>query len=203
MTISIKHDLPREEYFIDPVNSQDNERIVELKLAMDWYEKVFNAGRADNILEIGNVLGFYGFSDHECIDKFAALPDISPAGTVDNVDALEYDYTGRDVICVSTIEHMGMTDYDNPTPNEGQDAITALDKIHNEASTYFITFGAKYNTLLDEYVKNNLDRYDWHGWVRTGRDKFDYTAQDMAVWDKGVDDPFPFSNSIILLQKGQ
>ena len=52
-------------------------------------------------------------------------------------------------------------------------------------------------------MKNNLDRYDWHGWVRTGRDKFDYTAQDMAVWDKGVDDPFPFSNSIILLQKGQ
>ena len=101
MTISIKHDLPRDEYFIDPINSQDNERIVELKLAMDWYEKVFNAGRADNILEIGNVLGFYGFCEHECIDKFATIPDISPAGTVDNIDALEYDYTGRDVICVS------------------------------------------------------------------------------------------------------
>ena len=202
MTISIKHDLPREEYFIDPVNSQDNERIVELKLAMDWYEKVFNAGRADTILEIGNVLGFYGFSDHECIDKFAALPDISPAGTVDNVDALEYDYTGRDVICVSTIEHMGMNDYDNPTPNEGQDAITALDKIHNEASTYFITFGAKYNTLLDEYVKNNLDRYDS---CTVGLELVEISLTILLKTrsrNKGVDDPFPFSNSIILLQKG-
>ena len=201
--ITIQLDIPREQYFIDVCNSQDNERIVELALAQSWYKKLWDTGRADNIVEIGNVLGFYGICEHTCIDKFATIPDISPAGSVDNVDALEYSYKGKDVICVSTIEHIGLTDYDNPTPNEGQDAITALDKIHNEASTYFITFGAKYNHKLDEYVKANLDQYDWHGWARTGRDRFEYSAQDMAVWDKGPDDPYPFSNSIILLQKGK
>jgi len=200
MFMTVKYDLKPSEYFIDPVNSQDNERIVELKISMDYYEQLWGEGKKNSIVEIGNVLGFYGYCEHECIDKFASLPDISPAGEVKNIDALDFDFTNRDVISVSTIEHIGTTDYNNPTANEGEDAVKVLQKIEKESNSYFLTFGPNYNKPLDEYVKNNLNNFDWHGWVRTGRELWDYTAQDMNVWEQVTDEPFPFANGIILLR---
>ena len=70
----IDYDISEHRYFIDPVNSQDNERIVELRLAIDWYEELCGLDRKQNIVEVGNVLGFYGYSEHLCIDKFAEIP---------------------------------------------------------------------------------------------------------------------------------
>lgn len=197
----IKHDIKKYEYFMDPVNSTDNERIVELRLAINWYEKLVELGHKNNIVEIGNVLGFYGYCEHKCVDKFATYPDISPAGEVANVDALNEDFTGKDIVCVSTVEHVGMEDYDNPKPNSGKDAIKLLDKIVNEARSYFITFGPNYNFNLDDYVKENIANYDWYGWCRTGLNDWDFTGKDMKVWEGKTDNPFPFANSIILLQK--
>ena len=54
----IKHDIKKYEYFVDPINSTDNERIVELRLAFNWYEKLVDFGHKNNIVEIGNVMGF-------------------------------------------------------------------------------------------------------------------------------------------------
>ena len=197
----IKYDSENKDYYFDKyVNSYNNERIVELRLSMDYYEEIYSEGK-NNILEIGNVLGFYGYCEHECIDKFAQSDDISRGGTVDNIDALDYDYTGRNVISISTIEHIGMKDYNNPTANDGLDAITALDKIRNESKTFFITFGPNHNKNLDEYVKGNLDDYDWHGWCRTGKNQWQYTEQDIKVWDMKHDDPYEFANGIILLRE--
>lgn len=195
----INLDIKKEEYFFDPINSIDNERIVELRLALNYYEYLYNNNRLSNILEIGNVLGFYGHIEHECIDKFADLPDISPAGEVKNIDAIEYNYAGRDVISISTIEHIGMSDYNNPTPNDGEDAIKALEKIEKESDNFFITFGPNHNKTLDKYVIENINRFNWHGWCRKDLNEWEYTNQDMTVWEKEFDKPFKFANGIILL----
>jgi len=197
----IKHDLAKHEYFIDPVNSQNNERVVELRIAINWYEKLIEQGKKDSILEVGNVLQFYGHVEHKCIDLYAEYPDISAGGEVDNVDAREVDYTGKDVMSVSTIEHIDLAGEYEVKKGDGSGAITVLDKIVNESDSYFITWGPNANKKLDDYVKANLANYDWHGWVRTGEEAFDYTAQDMEVWEKLVDDPYKFCNGIILLQK--
>jgi len=197
----IKHDLAKHEYFIDPVNSQNNERVVELRIAINWYEKLIEQGKKDSILEVGNVLQFYGHVEHKCIDLYAEYPDISAGGEVDNVDAREVDYTGKDVMSVSTIEHIDLAGEYEVKEGDGSGAITVLDKIVNESDSYFITWGPNANKKLDDYVKSNLANYDWHGWVRTGEEAFDYTAQDMEVWEKLVDDPYKFCNGIILLQK--
>jgi len=197
----IKHDLAKHEYFIDPVNSQNNERVIELRLAINWYEKLIEQGKKDNILEVGNVLQFYGHVEHKCVDLFAEYPDISAGGEVENVDAREVDYTGKDVMCVSTIEHIDLAGEYEVKEGDGSGAITVLNKIVNESDSYFITWGPNANKKLDDYVKANLANYDWHGWVRTGEEAFDYTAQDMEVWEKMVDDPYKFCNGIILLQK--
>ena len=197
----IKHDLAKHEYFIDPVNSQNNERVVELRIAINWYEKLIEQGKKDSILEVGNVLQFYGHVEHKCIDLYAEYPDISAGGEVDNVDAREVDYTGKNVMSVSTIEHIDLAGEYEVKEGDGSGAITVLDKIVNESDSYFITWGPNANKKLDDYVKANLTNYDWHGWVRTGEEAFDYTAQDMEVWEKLVDDPYKFCNGIILLQK--
>ena len=197
----IDYDISEHRYFIDPVNSQDNERIVELRLAIDWYEELCGLDRKQNIVEVGNVLGFYGYSEHLCVDKFAESPDISPAGEVVNLDALEVDFTGKDVVSVSTLEHIGTDDYNNPNANEGEDAVDVLKKIEEEANSYFLTFGPNYNNPLDNFIKENLEKYDWHGWIRTDKGRWRYSDQDIEVWEKVPDDPYPFANGIILLQR--
>ena len=206
----IKHDLKKYEYFIDPINSTDNERVIELRLAMNWYEKLVDLGHKNNIVEIGNVIGFYGYCEHKCIDKFAIRtardkPDsfdgMGPAGEVLMVDALDEDLTDKDIVCISTIEHVGMAEYQNPTPNDGKDAVTLLDKIVNEARSYFISFSPNHNFYLDTHIKDNIGNYDWYGWCRTGLNDWDFTAKDMKAWDGLPDEPFPHANSLILLQK--
>jgi len=203
--MELKYKLEPREYYIDPINAQDNERIIELRLGINWYKKIIEAGRKNNIIEIGNVLGWYGYPEHRCIDKFAEDPDISAAGEVEKIDALDEDLTDKDVICISTIEHLGLSDYDNPNPNDGEDAITLLDKIVAEAKSYFITFGPNHNKRLDEYIKSHLvdfeRSWEWHGWCRKDVGEWDYVAQDMKVWEMKKDTPFPSENGLILLKK--
>jgi len=195
----INLNIQEEDYFFDPINSIDNERILELRLALDYYQELFEKGRKSNIVEVGNVLGFYGHIEHFCIDKFATIPDISPAGEVHNIDAIDYNYHGKDVISISTIEHIGLDDYGNKEANDGLDAITALNKIKEESDSYFITFGTNHNKTLDKYIVDNIDQYKWHGWCRTDLNKWEYTKQDMSVWEKVHDTPFKYANGIILL----
>ena len=97
----INKELTVDEYFDDPVNTtMINERCIELALGLRYMEKVGN----DNLTEVGCVMPFYGYCEHPIIDLFEKD---EPAGDVQNVDAEECDFTGRDVLCLSTLEHIG------------------------------------------------------------------------------------------------
>ena len=138
----INKELKVDEYFDDPVNTtMINERCIELALGLRYMDKVGN----DNLTEVGCVMPFYGYPEHPIIDLFEKD---HPAGVVQNVDAEECDFTGQDVLCLSTIEHIGKDDYDN-TDIDVQKAIRILDKITNEASSFFVTWGTRYHNELD------------------------------------------------------
>ena len=188
----INKELTEDEYIDDPVNTTlINERCIELALGMRYMDKVGH----DSLTEIGAVMPHYGYCEHQIIDLFA---DDHPAGDVQAVDAETCDFTGRDVLCLSTIEHIGKEDYDN-TDIDPQKSIRILDKITEESNSFFVTWGTRYHNELDEYVKSNLDKWNWFGYIKRAEKTWEYTDTDMAVWVMDFDKPFRYANGNVFL----
>jgi hypothetical protein len=188
----IQKELTLDEYIDDPVNTtMINERCIELALGIRYMDAVGHG----SLTEIGAVMPHYGYCEHHIIDLFA---DDHPAGDVQAVDAETCYFTGRDVLCLSTVEHIGKEDYDNPDIDD-QKAIRILDKITNESNSFFVTWGTRYHNELDTYVKDNLDKYDWFGYIKKEEKLWEYTGTDMAVWDQEFDKPYRYANGNIFL----
>ena len=170
----INKELTVDEYIDDPVNTtMINERCIELAIGMRYMEKVGH----DNLVEVGAVMPHYGYCEHPIIDLFS---DDHPAGDVQAVDAETCDFTGKDVLCLSTIEHIGKEDYDNPDI-DAEKAIRILDKITAESNSFLVTWGTRYHNELDTYVKDNLDKFDWFGYIKREEKLWEYTGTDFVT----------------------
>lgn len=135
-----------------------NERSVEVALG-HWFLDRFaptqvttgrvgddHTVRGQPVLEVGCVMPYYGRALHDVID----LCDEHPVSKKAN--ALDYEYTGRNVLCLSTIEHMHKKEYSNGSDLDG---VTCLRKILTSASNYLITFPTQYNDALTDYMKTH------------------------------------------------
>lgn len=86
----------RLDYFDHPYNTTAlNERAVEIPIVRQFLDSAPGAG-----LEVGNVLGHYGHTGHQVVDRW------EQAEGVDNLDV--FDITGRYgwVVAISTVEHV-------------------------------------------------------------------------------------------------
>lgn len=117
-----------------------NERSIEVAIGR-W----FLAKYGNQVLEVGAVMPYYGSENHEIID----LADEHPKSK--KVNALDFDYSNRNVLSISTIEHMMKKEYGNASDD---DAITFLTKVLTKAPNYIITAPTGgYNPYLEEYLK--------------------------------------------------
>lgn len=129
-------------YFHHAYNStHENERAVEVPLA-EFFINNFGYG----VTEVGAVMGYYGFNCGEVIDSNDALPGVTKANAVYDVD-----YTNKNVLSISTIEHFQSNEYGNVTDS---DSIVFLQKILKQAKNYFICWPIGYNLILDAYAGN-------------------------------------------------
>lgn len=135
------------EYYNHPHNTTiENERCIELPLAFRFLN-TFN-----EVMEIGAVTPYYKEPKHQVIDpidKLATIKDFSQ----------NIDYTDKNVLCISTIEHMGRGDYE--LNKYSQLAIDEFRRMYNDSKNCLITFPIGYNNTLDEFVKKNIDRYGY------------------------------------------
>tara|TARA_Y100000593_G_scaffold69925_1_gene128370 strand:- start:116 stop:697 length:582 start_codon:yes stop_codon:yes gene_type:complete len=187
----IKHDLKPAEYFIDPVKSDQKENLIQLRIGIEWYKRQWAAGKRNDIIQIGPVLGTYGYCETSTIDMVESQATIDKeyaagSGQIDFVDMNEFDFTGKSIISLNAFNK---THY---TP-------AILSRVAEMSDSYLVTFTPGSNPEIDDHVKQN--EYDWHGWQRLSAEEWDYTAQDENVWEKRPDSPFPSANGIILLQK--
>lgn len=151
--------LELEDLFIHPYNGTClNERGCEIIWALNW------ATQHSNFIEVGAVLPYYGFCNHRCIDQYDPHPQS------ERHDATLMDYTGQNILCISTIEHMGTKDYDPNTPVEPDKAQNFLEKIHREAKNYFITMPSQHNHQLDDYLRKNREKFNIVGYYKISQD---------------------------------
>jgi hypothetical protein len=191
--MTVKHDIKPHEYFVDPVKSTENENVIQLRIGIEWYKNLWDNGKRNNIVQIGPVLGTYGYCETQTIDMPESKATLEKeyaagSGEVDFVNVSEFDFTGKSVISLNAF-------------NKKHYTASIVQKVAEMSDSYLITFTPGSNPDLDNHVKDNVASYDWHGWQRLSAEEWDYTAQDENVWEKRPDAPFPSANGIILLQK--
>jgi hypothetical protein len=143
--------LHPEDYFHHPYgHTWNTEREIEIAIALRWLER-----NQQDVVEVGAVMPYYQDNvKHEVIDPYD--PRATIRDFMENQDLLIMN-----VLSISTIEHIGTTDY---ATNERQNivdedaAINALKQILDDADNCLVSFPVGYNKFLDAWVEENLDK---------------------------------------------
>lgn len=131
-----------------------NERAVEVALGFDFIKKV----EKNKLLEIGAVMPYYGKIDHEVLDAF------DPFKNCIRCDALTYDYNGKNVLSISTLEHMGIKKYakrknknklDIQIDHARDSGFLCLKKIMKQANSYLVTIPIGFNRHIEKLIIEN------------------------------------------------
>jgi hypothetical protein len=134
-----------DEYYDHPHNTTiKNERCIELLLAFRFLEEF------DNVIEIGAVTPYYETPAHTVVDP------VDKKGTVKKFSQ-DIDYKGKNILCISTVEHMGRGDYGLGKDEEL--ASRELLRMYNDSLNCLITFPVGYNRSLDYFIPSNIDNY--------------------------------------------
>ena len=166
------------------------ERTIELALANFWLNQV------DEVWEVGAVTPYYwpGRIPY-IVDPADQHPDVSHP-----VSLFELDFTGKNVLCISTIEHIGEDRYGL---NEDASPIAALKKLLAESKNLLLTFPLGWREPLDEYI---LDYgHQLKGQVRFLVRNEDETWQPVAAteaWRPYGGNGITWANSLAIIEKG-
>lgn len=125
------------------IHKRMTERSVELTLAKEYINNCNG-----QIVEIGAVTPYYFYDDK--VSEIIDPTDIHRRVTKKSIFAC--DLKNKNVLSISTVEHIGTSDYGM---HETKTTVDAVEKILGEAASCLITAPLGYNRLLDEWVKEN------------------------------------------------
>ena len=115
------------------------ERTVELALADRWLDRA----PEDRLIEIGAVTPYYWPGRvRRVVDPTDPHPRVTERASI-----LDLDLTGRAVLCLSTLEHIGSGEYG--LPPDPTALRKAVEKLFAEAAAFLVTMPAGYNPHAD------------------------------------------------------
>lgn len=179
-----------------PGDRRRTERTVELAVADAWLTK------AGEVWEVGAVSPYYwpGRVRH-VVDPADSHPAVTHRCSL-----FALDLRGREVLSVSTVEHVGEARYglaEAATPTQ------ALDKIVAEARTFLVTFPLGCNLALDELAISGAlaDRCAVRLLVRNADESWSLAAGEAARrpygtgWDPELGHT-PWANAVAIVERG-
>ena len=167
----------------------DNERAVEIGLA-----RSFLAGRAGNILEVGNVLANFMALPHDVVDKYEVAPGVINEDIISYSPAKKYDA----IVTLSTLEHVGW-DETPRTPEKILAAIAHLKSLLADGGELLATMPVSYNSFLDQAVREQKTGFgEIKFLIRTSADNQWREASLDEAMPKKFGQPYGCANAIIV-----
>lgn len=121
-------------------NTRTSERSLEMAIAFDWLDSL-----PSQPVEIGAVTPYYAPGRvPEVIDPADPHPLVTHRESLFSVD-----FKDKDVLSISTIEHVGTGEYGN---SREENAVEALETILAHSRSCLVTFPLGYNKALDDHV---------------------------------------------------
>lgn len=124
------------------------ERSIELSLAEEWLKKI-----EGEVTEVGAVTPYYPLHYGKKV-KHIVDPTDEHGGVDIRTSVFDCDLSDKNVLSISTVEHIGTGDYnysDSHTPAD------AINKIVSEAKTCMITAPIGYNSVLDDWIPTGIN----------------------------------------------
>jgi hypothetical protein len=173
------------------------ERAVELAIADLWLEQV----ESERVLETGAVTPYYWPRRvSTVVDPYDPHPLVTH-----RLSLFDMDLSDRDVLAISTLEHIGVGDYGPVGPDETP--VRAFEKIHRESRRFLVTVPYGYNPAVDATL---FARFPFPRDVSVtymvrsehGNDWRDASAEAAAI-PYGLCQPSVHSaNSLLILERG-
>lgn len=154
-------------------NAWLNERAVEIAIARDVL-----AGRSGEMLEVGNVLGHYGWKSDAVLDLFEGLPGVIN----EDVRTWRTDQRYSTIASISTLEHVG---WDDPVkdPRGAVAAVENLRTLLKPGGLLLVTVPLGYNSFLDAALRSQELQFDEMFYVErtTAANDWRETTADAAL----------------------
>ncbi|MEM1180812.1 MAG: hypothetical protein AAGM22_20880 [Acidobacteriota bacterium] len=123
----------------------DNERTVEIPLALDAVERLRDPN--PRILEVGNVLAAYADFERTVVDKYERAPGVLNVDILDYRPAEPFDL----ILCLSTLEHIGH-DEEPRDPGKALRALDYLKTLLAPGGELLVTVPVGYHPDLDRVL---------------------------------------------------
>jgi len=159
-------DLFEHEYNCYYKNVRMTERAVELALTKEWLKD------KTEVIEVGAVTSYYW---PNLIKDIVDPADNHPLVNY-KCSLFDKDFTDRNVLSISTIEHVGTFEHDLQLV---EDCVEALIKLIKESKNCLITFPVGYNKKLDEYIKSG----QYKDMELKNNEKLEVTVFDRGIID--------------------
>jgi hypothetical protein len=189
-----------DDYFHHPYSETWlSEREIEIEIARRWLD--FNS---QDLIEVGAVMPYYAEIKHEVIDPY------DPKATI--ADFMEnHDLTMMKVLSISTIEHIGTTDYvelERQNVVDEKAAIQALTKLLDECDECLVSIPIGYNPHLDKWLEANLGKLNCFGyekviWFPTEdgvKSLWNYYDSVSTIKGRAYNKPFPLGNFVLFIE---
>lgn len=190
----MKISISPEEYIDHPYNGTiTNERAIEVAFAKRYLQE-FN-----DIIEIGAVMPYYGHESHLVYDPY------DPYSKSIKEFAENLDIKNKNVLSVSTIEHMGGAEGNGNSFRAQQPnaPVEFLERLLLEANSFLVTLPVGQNTYLDSYFKINLNKYEWFAFEKLSQNPPIWQPnKSYSIYNRTYGYPFPASNAVLILTKG-
>lgn len=176
--------------FLHPYNTTwRNERAIEIPIILD----IVSDYEPEDILEVGNVLSHYGYSDHTIVDRYERGKNIIPSDILEYHPARSYKL----IISISTIEHIGW-DETPRKPEKYRQALEQLGSLLTPTGKLVVTMPLGYNQVLDYNLRRQRLRFDEiHYFLRTEPESW-VVASWEDVKDARYNDKFRGASAFLL-----
>lgn len=181
--------ISQDEYFIGG-GHEATERTIEVPIGIKWI-----SGKS-NLLEIGAVLPYFCETNHDVID---------PSDNKANIRKYlhEVEITGKNVLSISSIEHIGLEEYGNTYTNING-AAESIQRILKESLSCLISVPIGYNLEMDKWIKENQKELNIFTYRKISHRPILWEYNNKLIdLNAEYGKPFQYANLVVFIEKTQ
>lgn len=171
-------------YLLQRPGEHIGERRIEVPIAREWLTHQSKA----QVVEVGAVMPY-----HNVVIHYPVIDPYDPHPTVTHpMDAEAFDFTGRAVLSISTLEHIGTLDYEAKA--DLFKASRVVRKIVFQASAFLFSIPVGYHPALDAMVSEGCVPLRFMR--QTEGNRWEECAPD---WNAQYNHPLPYANVVAFI----
>jgi len=166
------------------------ERAVEVPIVWQMVEQY----QHKRVLEVGNVLANYFYTDHDILDKYKKIDGVINQDVVDFRVSGSYDL----IVSISTLEHVGWDE----APRHPTKIIDAIENLKNclaPGGKLVVTLPLGYNSAMDSLLKTKKLQFDQQYYLKRISADNQWRQVDWPdVAELSYNQPYPHANGLLI-----